>query len=82
METQAGNDMTETAQVKVKQLVRVMFDAGSRHYTYGWFGLPLDVGDVVEVPSNWAFPEGGRVGTVAAIGSTYTGPIQWLIRKI
>ena len=65
--------------------VRVAFDKGGMAYTYewpDWWRSSPEVGDVVEVPPNWAFPEGGRVGTVVGIGSDYDGPLATLVRKV
>ena len=68
------------------QRVRVAFPTGATLYTYGWYTgwelKPLEVGDIVEVPPNVAFPEGGRTGTVVALGSDYKGQIALIVRKV
>jgi hypothetical protein len=66
--------------------IRVAFSSSSNAYTYNWPewmpGPAPDIGDVVEIPPNWAFPEGGRTGVVVAVGSDYTGPLSDIVRVV
>lgn len=65
--------------------VRVAFETGNTAYTYHWPDEAVvqpDIGDIVEVPPNWAFPDGGRTGTVIGIGSDYSGPMATLVRVV
>jgi hypothetical protein len=70
------------------QLVQVQFTPGGRNYTYAWDGdEKLQVGDVVETPTNWrctcADPECGKpkMAMVCALGSEYRGIVTLLTRR-
>jgi hypothetical protein len=69
------------------QVVKVRFVGTTRLYSYLWRiqpeegRMPLQVGDRVEVPANWLNPDGSS-GTVAELGSDYTGQMAEIVRKI
>ncbi len=68
------------------QHVQVKFLGSDRLYSYEWVyelgvGEALAVGDRVEVPPNFVQEEGGS-GIVAQLGSTYTGAMARIVRKI
>lgn len=73
--------------MNVTQVVQVEILGSKRKYTYGWVfdptegGVPLKVGDKVEIPPNQVQAEGSSA-TVAALGSDYTGPMKSIVRKI
>lgn len=73
--------------MNVTQVVQVTISGAARRYTYGWVynplqgGRALNVGDRVELPPNQVQEEGSS-GTVARLGSDYTGPMKSIVRVI
>lgn len=73
--------------MNVTQIVRVEIMGAARSYTYGWVfnpaegGLPLSIGDRVEIPPNSVQAE-GSAATVIGLTSDYTGPMKSIVRKI
>lgn len=73
--------------MNVTQLVQVQILGAVRRYTYGWVfsplegGAPLKVGDKVVIPANQVQSE-DTSATVVQLGSSYTGPVKSIIRKL
>jgi hypothetical protein len=73
--------------VNVTQVVQVKIAGARVPYSYGWVfdpaegGVPLKVGDRVELPPNQVQEEGSS-GTVVALSSDYTGPMKNIVRVI
>jgi hypothetical protein len=73
--------------VNVTQVVQVQILGAQRKYTYGWVfdplegGRPLSLGDRVEIPPNQVQAEGSSA-TVVELGSSYSGPMKSIVRKI
>jgi hypothetical protein len=73
--------------VNVTQVVQVQILGAQRKYTYGWVfnphegGKPLSLGDKVEIPPNQVQAEGSSA-TVVELGSSYSGPMKSIVRKI
>jgi hypothetical protein len=71
----------------VTQVVQVRIEGAPRTYTYGWKydpvggGLPLSVGQRVEIPPNMVQEDGGSA-TVVKLGSDYTGPMKDIVKAI
>lgn len=69
------------------QVVQVRIGEARRLYTYGWVfdptagGVPLKVGDRVELPPNQVQEEGSS-GVVSKVGSDYTGEMKSIVRVI
>ncbi|RKT69331.1 hypothetical protein DFJ66_2543 [Saccharothrix variisporea] len=75
------DDATRTYEIAGDQVVTV------DGYAYRWRGAtPLEVGDRVLVPENWLSAlkngPGPREGTVTALGTTYRGDLQHIVRKL
>ena len=73
--------------MNVEQRVQVGIFGAYRPYSYAWEydpldgGLPLKVGDRVELPPNQVQEEGSS-GTVVALGTRYKGELKRIVRKI
>jgi hypothetical protein len=51
-------------------------------YAYAWAGRePLEIGDRVLLPGNWLYPKPSE-DTVTGQGTSYTGTLSEIIRKI
>ncbi|MFD4474621.1 hypothetical protein ACFWPU_00690 [Streptomyces sp. NPDC058471] len=71
----------------IDQVVQVQIGGAPRTYTYSWQfdpaigGLPLAVGQRVEIPANIVQEDGGSA-VVVKLGSTYAGPMKAIVRVI
>lgn len=71
--------------MEIEQRVQVQILGAYRTYTYAWHydplagGVPVGVGDKVELPPNQVQEEGSS-GTVVELGSPYTGPVKDIVR--
>ena len=54
-------------------------------YAYRWGGPPLTVGDRVRLPENWLSRKkdgpGTWVGVITELGTTYTGPLAFIVDR-